>query len=132
MIAEADEKILDDGKIEGKCHVDKILDLIGPRNLVDSMKTLNQGGICCCTGILGGVYTLNDFDPITMIPNGRYLTGFYSNTPTQKIVDEIFEFIGEHNLKPRIGKIFNFENIREACLAQDNHSVTGKIVVNVQ
>ena len=75
---------------------------------------------------------MNDFDPITMIPNGRYLTGFYSNTPTQKIVDEIFEFIGEHNLKPRIGKIFDFENIREACLAQDNHSVTGKIVVNVQ
>ena len=131
LLEEADEKILDEGKLEGKIHVDKILDLIGARDLRDTMRLLNPGGICCSTGILGGVETLNNFDPITFIPNGTYLTGFYSNYPTQKIVDEIFQFIRDKNLTPPIGKIFDFENIREACIAQDNHSITGKIVVKI-
>ena len=29
------------------------------------------------------VFTLNDFDPIKDIPNGVYLTGFFSNYPTK-------------------------------------------------
>ena len=36
------------------------------------------------TGILGGVYALNGFDLIKDIPNGVYLTGFFSNYPTQQ------------------------------------------------
>ena len=132
LIAEADEAVIDDGRLTGKIHgVTKALDLIGPRNLKDTLTSVDKGGIVCQTGLLGGVYTLNGFDPIKDIPNGVYLTGFFSNYPTQQIIDEIFTFLNEKKLIPVSGKIFDFENIREAVTAQDDGMVNGKIVVRV-
>ena len=130
--AGADKCISDDGIITGKIQgVTKALDLVGPASLKDTLTTMEKGAVVCSTGILGGVYTLNGFDPIKDIPNGVYLTGFFSNYPTQEIMDRIFDFIHEHGLTPCVGAVFDFENIRDAVLAQDEKSVNGKIVVKV-
>jgi NADPH:quinone reductase-like Zn-dependent oxidoreductase len=130
LLAEADEAILDDGKLTGRVHgVTKALDLVGPRYLKDTLTAVEKGGIICQTGLLGGVYVLNGFDPIKDIPNGVYLTGFFSNYPTQQIMDEIFAFLKEKQLTPTVGKIFDFAQIREAAAAQDEGKVNGKIVV---
>ncbi|MBR2259280.1 MAG: zinc-binding dehydrogenase [Blautia sp.] len=132
LIADVNEAVLDDGKLTGRIHgVTKALDLIGPRNLKDTLTAVEKGGIVCQTGILGGVYALNGFDPIKDIPNGIYLTGFFSNYPTQQIMDEIFAFLNKKNLVPVCGKVYNFENIRDAVAAQDEGKVNGKIVVRV-
>lgn len=132
LIADADEAVLDDGKLTGRIHgATKALDLIGPRNLKDTLTSVEKGGIVCQTGILGGVYALNGFDPIKDIPNGVYLTGFFSNYPTQQIMDEIFAFLKIKNLVPACGQVYNFENIRDAVAAQDEGKVNGKIVVRV-
>ena len=132
LITEADEAVIDDGRLTEKIHgVTKALDLIGPRSLKDTLTSVEKGGIVCQTGILGGVYALNGFDPIKDIPNGVYLTGFFSNYPTQEVIDEIFAFLDEKELIPVSGKVFDFENIREALTAQENGSVNGKIVVKV-
>lgn len=132
LIQAADETLIDDGKLTGKLQgITKALDLIGPRNLRDTLTSVEKGGIVCQTGILGGVYTLNGFDPIKDIPNGVYLTGFFSNYPTQKIMTEIFTFLSSHKLPPVIGKVFDFENIKEAIAAQENGRINGKIVVKV-
>ena len=111
-------------------RADKILELIGPKSLRDSLCHLNQGGIVCNTGILGGEYFLSGFDPIKEIPNGCYLTGFFSNYPTQEIIDNIFEFIDEHKITPFIGAHFRFEDIKKAVKAQEK-GVDGKIVVSI-
>ncbi len=132
LIAQADEAVLDDGKLTGKISdVTKALDLVGPKSLRDTLTAVKKGGIVCQTGLLGGVYALNGFDPIKDIPNGVYLTGFFSNYPTQKVIDEIFAFLNEKKLKPEYGKAFNFENVKEAICSQDNGSVDGKIVVKL-
>ena len=132
LIAEADDVVIDDGRLTGKVHgVTKALDLIGPRNLKDTLTTVEKGGIVCQTGLLGGVYALNGFDPIKDIPNGVYLTGFFSNYPTQQIMDEIFAFLNEKKLVPASGKVFGFDEIREAIIAQDEGKVNGKIVIRV-
>lgn len=124
--------MVDDGALTGKLHgITKALDLIGPRDLADTLTAVEKGAIVCCTGILGGVYTLNGFDPIKDIPNGVYLTGFFSNYPTQEIMDDIFGFLHAHKLTPCCGPVFDFENIRDALLAQDNKTADGKIVVTV-
>ena len=133
LIADADEAVLDDGKLTGRIHgVTRALDLIGPRNLKDTLTAVEKGGIVCQTGILGGVYALNGFDPIKDIPNGVYLTGFFSNYPTQQIMDEIFAFLNKKDLVPVCGQVYNFENIRDAVAAQDEGKVNGKIVVRVR
>lgn len=129
---DVDEIVLDDGKLEGKISgVTKALELVGPSVLRDTLKAVDKGAIVCHTGILGGVYTLDGFDPIKEIPNGVYLTGFFSNYPTQDVMEAIFSFLDEHKISPAIGKVFDFENIQAAIEAQDKKTVNGKIVVEV-
>ena len=132
LLSNANEQVLDSGKLTGKIHgATKALDLIGPKNLKDTLTAVERGGIVCQTGILGGVYELDGFDPIKDIPNGVYLTGFFSNYPTQEIVDDMFRFINEKKLVPISGKVYDFENIRDAVMAQDTGAVNGKIVVKM-
>ena len=126
------ECILDDGTINGKVSgVTKVLELVGIKTLRDTMFALDEGAIVCNTGVLGKVYEWNGFDPIKDIPNGVYLTGFFSNYPTQKMIQDIFRFMDEHYLKPLIGATFDFAHIKEACIALDRGKVNGKIVVEV-
>ncbi len=130
LIMDADEAVIDDGRLTGRIHgVTKALDLIGPRNLKDTLTAVDKGGIVCQTGLLGGVYALNGFDPIKDIPNGVYLTGFFSNYPTQQVIDEIFAFLKEKELVPVSGEVFRFDHIRDAVEVQDAGKVNGKIVV---
>jgi NADPH:quinone reductase-like Zn-dependent oxidoreductase len=132
LLEAADEPLLDTGMLTGKISgVTKALDLVGPRSLRDTLTAVETGGIVCDTGILGGVYALNGFDPIKDIPNGVYLTGFYSNYPTQEIVNQMFDFLNKKKLTPVSGKVFEFDNIKEAVMAQESGSVNGKIIVEV-
>lgn len=132
MLSGADEAILDDGYLTGKVHgITKALDLVGPKNLKDTLTAVEKCAIVCSTGILGGVYALNGFDPIKDIPNGVYLTGFFSNYPTQQVMSDIFMFLEKHKLSPIIGAKFDFEHIKDACILLDTGKANGKIVVTV-
>lgn len=132
LLKGADEAVLDTGKLQGQLSgVTKALELVGARTLHDTLHCVEKGGVVCHTGILGGVYALNGFDSIKFIPNGVYLTGFYSNAPTQEVMDDIFSFICENHLRPCVGAEFDFSHIREACVALDSGKVNGKIVVEI-
>lgn len=127
----ADECILDDGALAGKVRADKVLELVGPKTLRDSLRCACRGGIVCNTGILGGVYYLDGFDPIKEIPNGVYLSGFFSNYPTQRTVDDILTFLRVHMLQPMVGAVHPFADIKNACADMEHGKVNGKIVVKV-
>ena len=129
-----DDVVIDDGNssLRGKVKgVTKALELIGPKTVADTLSVMNKGGIVCNTGVLGKVYYLDRFDPIKDIPNGVYLTGFFSNRPTQNVVDEMMNFIIRHGIEAKIGKVFDFNDIKEAVSAQDLGKADGKIVVTV-
>ncbi|MCR5272974.1 MAG: alcohol dehydrogenase catalytic domain-containing protein [Lachnospiraceae bacterium] len=126
----SDLAMIDDGKLSGKINgITKALDLVGPKYLMDTMTSVEKRGIVCQTGILGGVYALNGFDPIKQIPNGVYLTGFYSNYPTQEIVNDMFSFFKDHDIKPIHGPVYTFEKIKDALLMQESGKAGGKIIV---
>lgn len=134
----ADYVLVDDGTLKSQVKdicpsgINKILELVGAKTLKESMEMLSYHGVVCYTGILGGVFTLNDFDPIKEIPNGIYLTSFYSNYPTQEKIDEIFNLIQQYKIQPIIGKVYSFEEIREVHKNMEEHKVTGKNVVIVE
>ena len=109
----------------------KALELVGIKTLRDTMFALDEGAVVCNTGVLGKVYEWNGFDPIKDTPNGVYLTGFFSNYPTQNLIQDIFSFMDEHHLKPLIAAKFGLDHIKEACIALDSGKVNGKIVVDV-
>lgn len=127
----ADEVIVDPkGSLAGRdVHFDKILELVGPKTLRESLRLLNDGGICCDTGILGGLEVLDGFDPIKSIPNGCYLTGFFSNYPDQQTMTSIYEFVAEHGIRPLIAATFDFDHLLDAVAMQDRGGFQGKIVV---
>jgi NADPH:quinone reductase-like Zn-dependent oxidoreductase len=109
--------------------VDKLLELIGPATLRESLQLTCRGGIVCQTGILGGVYSLDDFDAIKEIPNGVYLTGFYSNRPTPDEIDGLFRLIEEGGVCPDVAHVFRLEEIVDAHRLLESGRARGKIVV---
>ena len=127
----ADEAIVDESGIlaGGGVEADKVLELVGPRTVRDSLKLLSLGGICCQTGILGGAEAIDGFDPIKEIPNGRYLTGFFSNSPTQEAMDAVFALVAENAIEPPVAAVFRFEDLADAVRMQDAGGFQGKIVV---
>ncbi|MDE7411547.1 MAG: zinc-binding dehydrogenase [Paramuribaculum sp.] len=88
-------------------------------------------GIVCHIGLLGGVFGLKSFDPIKEIPSGVYLTGFYSNSPTQRQIDSMMSLIEKSDIHPAIARVFPFDRISEAHALAESRAQIGKIVVIV-
>ena len=132
LLKEADQAVLDTGTLAGSFSgVTKALELVGPKTLRDTLRCVEKGGVVCNTGILGGIYALNGFDPIKEIPNGVYLTGFFSNNPTWQTMTDIFSFLSGHQITPQVGAVYPFEAISQALFDVDHHKVDGKIVVTL-
>lgn len=109
--------------------IDKVLELVGVATLKESMSFLAQQGMVCVTGNLGHKYAIDGFDPIKYIPNGVYLSSFFSNYPTQEIMDSIFDHIQRYNLKPPIAEVFSIDEVAQAHLLMESNNANGKIVV---
>lgn len=130
----ADSCIVDDGKLAGRPFEEqpnKVLELIGPKTLPDSLQTVTRPGFVCNTGILGNVFTVRQFDPIKYIPNGVFLSGFFSNYPTQKIMDEIFTLIRNNHIQPLYSKVFPLNRIVEAHTLLEKGGAGGKMILDL-
>ncbi len=131
----ADHVLIDDGSLKDQLlklyphGITKVLELIGPATLTESLSVVKLHGIVCVTGILGKKGTIEHFYPIKDIPSGVYLTGFSSNYPTQKIIDDIFYRIKIHNLHPTIAKVFALSEIGQAHQLMENNEANGKVVI---
>ena len=130
----ADEVYLNDKELYENHpeDINKILDLIGPKTMKETLKHIKKPGILCSTGILGGSEEFEKFNPIASIPNEVYLTGFHSNNPTQKRINEIFQYIEENNIKPHIDKIYQFKDIKKAHRDLEDNKGTGKKVITIK
>ena len=132
----ADYCVVDDGNIAARLtegiRPNKVLELIGPATLQDSLRYVSHPGYVCDTGILGNKFTIERFDPIKMIPNGVFLTGFFSNFPTQEAIDGILRLLEASNQKPLYSKVFKLEEIAQAHTLLEKGGAGGKIILNIQ
>lgn len=130
----ADHCIVDDGSMSTQtlpARPNKLLELIGPPTLRDSLLTVSRPGYVCDTGLLGGVYALQGFDPIKHIPNGVFLTGFFSNFPTQQAVNDLLALMRRNNLRPLYRKVFRLDDIAEAHTLLETGQAGGKIILKI-
>ena len=130
----ADYCIIDDGQLSQQSlpyKPNKILELIGPKTLRDSLLTVTHPGYVCSTGVLGNVYSITQFDPIKYIPNGVFLTGFYSNFPTYQSINNLFDLINKAQLKPLYAKVFTLDQIAEAHTLLEKGGAGGKIILKI-
>jgi len=111
--------------------ISKVLELVGPVAIRETSKLLKKHGIICSTGQLGET-PRDGFDVIKNIPNGVYLSSFYSNYPSQEVMDDIFSMIEKHHIEPIVGKVLSLEEIVVAHEIMERSSANGKIVIKVE
>ena len=133
----ADNVLIDNGTIREQLFslyprgMNKVLELIGPATLLESARLISHRGIICSTGVLGGKGSINNFDPIKDLPSCVYLTSFFSNFPTQAIINDIFYHIHKHKLHPVISKVFSLDEIGQAHTLMENNTANGKVIVRI-
>lgn len=132
----ADYAMLDNGTLSEQVikefpeGITKVMELVGATAIKNTAKLLKKHGIICSTGQLGGSSAQN-FDLIKMIPNGVYLSSFYSNFPSQEVMDQIFAMIDKNEIKPVIGRKFKLEDIAQAHMLMECNNAKGKVVIEL-
>lgn len=131
-----DDVIIDQGQIAEQVKekypagFDKVLELIGPVTLEDSMKCVKQHGTACLSGIVGGTWTWSG-TLIGAIPKARYLTtyGGSSDDLLAMPFDELVQDVVDGKMHINIGKVFNIDEIVDVHRLMDSNEAGGKIVV---
>ena len=125
-----DEVIFDNNNIlETEENFDKILELVGPASIKDSFSHIKEYGIICATGLLGGKWYLEDFDPTRDIKNNAYLTTFYSGNVNGERINFMLDYIEKYKINVKAEKIFSLDEIVEAHKYLDSSSAFGKVIV---
>ncbi|MBQ8958551.1 MAG: zinc-binding dehydrogenase [Bacteroidales bacterium] len=126
---------IDDGNLAESLPTEmrpnKVLELVGPATLQDSLCCVTRPGYVCNTGILGNVFTVEHFDPIKYIPNGVFLSGFFSNFPTKTTIDAMFDLINKTHIKPLYAKVFGLDEIAQAHALLEKGGAGGKIILKI-
>lgn len=118
-----------DGRLDEAEKYDRILELIGPKTIKDSLLHLRDSGIICSAGQLGGQWFLEDFDPIMELQNNVYLTTFYSGNVSVEKMNEMFSFIEANHVDVQPEKVFSLEQVPEAHQWLEQSCGYGKCVV---
>ncbi|KRK97618.1 alcohol dehydrogenase GroES domain-containing protein [Secundilactobacillus odoratitofui DSM 19909 = JCM 15043] len=124
-----------DNHLQTEQRFSKILELVGPLTMVDSMKVLAESGIVCITGELGGVWSVKDFDPIAMMTSGAYMTVFSSDGEynsdgvSEAKFNQLLQVIEQHHLTISPVKTFDLAHTADAQAYLDSSDSFGKVVV---
>ncbi len=110
--------------------LDYVLELLGTKTLNDSLSIIkNPGGICCMTGILGGSWELNGWNPMEHLWNGKYLTAYSGEGMDQKDLQYVIDGVQEGRIRLNTDRVFALDQIQEAHKYMEANQATGKCVV---
>ncbi len=133
----ADHVFIDTGEIADDVRrvfpggVDKVLELVGTTTLLDSLQSAARFGSVCMTGMVGNAWELDQFSPMGAIPSTVNLTTYsggeqeFMDTPLQTVVNEV----EAGRMTPRIGRVFQLDDIVAAHRCMEDNAAGGKIVV---
>ena len=125
-----DQVILDkDGVLHTKEQFDKVLDLVGPSAILDTFARTAEGGIICSCGLLGGQWTVPDFDPIEMLSRNLYLTTFASANVSQDKLQALVDFVERYHVDVGPEKVYKIDQIQEAHAYLEGSYSFGKVIV---
>lgn len=125
-----DQVILEkDGVLHTKGQFDKVLDLVGPSAILDTFARTAEGGIICSCGLLGGQWTVPDFDPIEMLSRNLYLTTFASGNVSHDKLQALVDFVEQYRVDVRPEKVYQIDQIQEAHAYLEGSHSFGKVIV---
>lgn len=108
-----------------------VLDLIGTTTLRDSLRCAAAGGRVCMTGILGGEWVWKNFEPLTDVPNGVFLTSYGggSEDVTQEQLQAYVDDVADGRISVALDRTFALDEIVEAHRYMEANKAKGKLVV---
>lgn len=133
----ADHVLIDTGFIAASLRdifpggVDKVLELVGTTTLKDSLRCAKPNGSVCMTGMVGNLWSFDNFSPMEAIPTAVNLTAYsggaddFARTPLQELVHQI----EDGKLRVTVGRVFALDEIVEAHRCMETNAAGGKIVV---
>ena len=125
-----DQVILDkDGVLQTQEQFNKVLDLVGPSAILDTFARTAEGGIICSCGLLGGQWTVPDFDPIEMLSRNLYLTTFASANVSQDKLQALVDFVERYHVDVGPEKVYKIDQIQEAHAYLEGSYSFGKVIV---
>lgn len=125
-----DQVILDkDGVLQTEEQFDRVLDLVGPSAILDTFARTADGGIICSCGLLGGQWTIPDFDPIEALCRNVYLTTFASANVSNEKLQELIDFVEKYQIDVQPEKIFAIDQIQEAHAYLESSQSFGKVII---
>lgn len=127
-----DDTVLDlNGKLQVEGHpFQRVLELVGPATLRDTCSHVSEGGIVCSTGQLGGVWYMEDFDPIVDLPPNGFLTSFYSGNVNEVKLTGLIEYVEQRGVDMRPTKVFPLDRMADAHRFLESSQGFGKVVVS--
>jgi NADPH:quinone reductase-like Zn-dependent oxidoreductase len=127
----AAEVVIDDGTLAG-ADVDGVLDLVGGPTVLDSLRAVRAGGTVCNTGLLGGRWTIPDFEPLEHVPSGVNLTTFGSSTiggpEWVGELQEIVDLVQEGRVHANVDRTFPLDDIAAAHAYMEANRAVGKVI----
>ncbi|MGG5341510.1 zinc-binding dehydrogenase [Enterococcus sp. AZ192] len=131
LLAAGFDHVIEDrnGYLQTANSYDKILELIGPATIKDSFNYLNEGGILCSTGQLGGKWFLENFDPIIDLKRNSYLTSFYSGNVDSEKLTQLLTYIDKNKINIKPEKIFQLKELSKAHEYLQSSGSLGKVII---
>jgi len=126
--AERARAVLPEGGADG------VVDLIGARAVLDSLAVVRRGGTVCNSGLLGGEWVIDDFEPVAHIPSGHKLTSYQSSEAADASVGgpllrAVVEQVERGAVDPGIDTVYSLDEIADAHRRMAAGAATGKLVV---
>jgi NADPH:quinone reductase-like Zn-dependent oxidoreductase len=126
--AERASALLPDGRADG------VVDLIGGRAVLDSLAVVRRGETVCNSGLLGGEWVIDDFEPVAHIPSGRKLTAYQSSEAADArvggpLLRAVVEQVERGAVDPGIDGVYSLDEIADAHRRMAAGAATGKLVV---
>ncbi|MDX6561451.1 MAG: hypothetical protein QOD65_1265 [Gaiellales bacterium] len=113
---------------------DGVVDLIGGRAVLDSLAVVRRGRTVCNSGMLGGEWVIDDFEPIGSMPSARKLTAYHSDEASDAsiggpLLRAVVAQVEREEVDPVIDTVYALDEIAEAHRRMAAGAATGKLVV---
>lgn len=138
--AGADHVVIDTGSIADEVRrivpdgVDGAVELVGTDTLPDTLRATAVHGTVSFTGMLSDVWTIPDFYPMDVIPNGVRLTaysGAASDLPAP-VLQGFLDAVAAGTATVPIAKVYPLEDIVQAHRDMEDGARSGKLVVTTR
>lgn len=135
-----DHVLIDKGEIADEVRklypegIDKVLEIIGPKTVPDSLKCVKKGGIVAQVGMVGESPFIENFNPFAYIPSAVKLTVYAGDTEDMNLekFQEYVSDIENGREKVNISKVFHFDEVPAAHKMMDENKASGKLVVLIE